>query len=122
MRGTLLPSVKVARTKSYWPSTPKMPVATGEQVPLPRHLAAAEDSVALGIDGLDELGAGAAGREILAAQNAGRLPEDEVVVLGVVGLGVEAERTVVRLRPSSAVLAVSIFRPGLPISNVPGAS
>ena len=27
-----------------------------------------------------------------------------------------------RLRPISAVLAVSIFRPGLPISNVPGAS
>ena len=37
--------------------------------------------------------------EILAAQNAGRLPEDEVVVLRVVDLGVEAERAVDALEP-----------------------
>ena len=65
-----------------------------EQVPLPGHLAAAEDGVALGIDGLDELGAGSATGEILAAQNAGGLPEDEVVVFRIVDLGVEAERAV----------------------------
>ena len=29
MRGTLLPSVKVARMVSNWPSTPKMPLANG---------------------------------------------------------------------------------------------
>ena len=66
---------------------------------MPGHLAAAEDGVALAIDRLDELGAGAAGRELSAAQNAGRLPEDEVVVLGVVDLGVEAERAVDALEP-----------------------
>ena len=70
-----------------------------EHVPLPGHLAAAEDGVALAIDRLDELGAGAAGRELGAAQNAGCLPEDEVVVLGVVDLGVEAERAVDALEP-----------------------
>src|SRR5262249_29566971 len=63
------------------------------QIPLPGNLGAAEDRVALGIDGLDELGIDAvpAGREGGAAEDARRLPEDEVVVVGVVDLGVEAE-------------------------------
>jgi hypothetical protein len=47
----------------------------------------------LGIDGLDEGGVDtvAAGRKRIAAENAGRLPENEVVVVGVIDLGVEAE-------------------------------
>ena len=69
------------------------------EIPLPGHLGAAEDGVALGIDGLDEFGTGAAGREGGAAEDAGRLPEDEVVVVGVVELGVEAEVALEPLQP-----------------------
>src|SRR5262249_57994013 len=63
------------------------------EIPLPGDFAAAEDGVALGIDGLDECGvdAVAAGRKRVAAENAGRLPENEVIVIGVINLGVEAE-------------------------------
>jgi hypothetical protein len=69
------------------------------EIPLPGDLGAAEDGVALGVDGLDEIGTGAAGRESRAAENAGRLPEDEVVVVGVVDLGVEAEIALEPLQP-----------------------
>src|SRR5215472_2672294 len=71
------------------------------EIPLPGDLGAAEDRVALGIDGLDELGvdAVAAGRKRGAAEDAGRLPEDEVVVVGVVDLGVEAEIALEPLQP-----------------------
>ena len=55
MRGTLVPSVKVARTMSYWPSMPKKPPQIGMHVPLELEFAAAEDRVALRIDRLAEL-------------------------------------------------------------------
>src|SRR6516162_10133243 len=100
MRGTLLPSAaKVARTKSYWPSTPKNAGRQRHKIPLPGDLGAAEDRVALGIDGLDEVGTGAAGRKRRAAEDAGRLPEDEVVVVSVVDLGVETEIALEPLQP-----------------------
>src|SRR4051794_5923131 len=61
--------------------------------------AAAEDGVALRIDGLQEFGADAAGREIRAAGDAGELPEDEVAVAGIERLGVETKTS---LRPLEA--------------------
>src|SRR4029077_14993134 len=64
-------------------------------IPLPGDLGTAEDGVALGIHGLQKAGAAvAAGGEILAAFDAGELPEDEVVVAGVIGLAVEPEFSV----------------------------
>ena len=69
------------------------------QVPLPGDFAAAEDGVAPRIDGLQEFGADAAGREIRAAGDAGELPEDEVVVAGIERLGVETKTS---LRPLEA--------------------
>ena len=91
MRGTLLPSVKVARTVSYWPSTPKMPGPSGvtshcHASSAPRKIASRWEMTVCSSSVSD-----AAGGELLAAENAGRLLEDEVVVAGVVGLAVEAE-------------------------------
>ena len=64
------------------------------EIPLPGDLAAAEGRVALRIERLNELGLHAAGRECLAAEDPGRLLEDEVLEPGVIGSGVEAERSV----------------------------
>src|SRR6516162_320189 len=71
------------------------------KIPLPGDLGAAEDGIALGIERLDEGGidAVAAGREGGAAEDSRRLPEDEVVVVGVVDLGVEAEISLEPLQP-----------------------
>ena len=79
----------------------------GDQIPLPGELGAAEDGVALGIDGLDESGidAVAAGRKRRAAEDAGRLAKDEVVVIGVIGLGVEAEIALDALQPELGSVA-----------------
>jgi hypothetical protein len=125
MRGKLLPSVKVARTKSYWPSTPKKAARHRHEVPLPGDLAAAEDRVALGIDGLDELGVDpvAARREFGAAQDVGGLPEDEIVVVGVIDLAVETERAVEPLEAElGAVGGLDLQVLGSPMSKVPDAS
>ena len=58
---------------------------------MPGHLRTPEVGVALGDKGLQQFGLHAAGGELLAAENAGRLLKDEVVVAGVIGLGIEAE-------------------------------
>ena len=50
MRGTLVPSVKVARTMSNWSSMPNMPRPERQHVLLALEFAAAEDRVALRID------------------------------------------------------------------------
>jgi len=77
------------------------------QVPLPGDFAAAEDRVALGIDGLNELGARAAGRKRRVAEDPGRLPKDEVVVVSVIDFAIEAE---VAVRPLQTELgAVCAF-------------
>ena len=60
MRGTLVPSVKVARTTSNWFSIPNDAAPERRDVELALEFAAAEGRVALRIDRLVELAAGAA--------------------------------------------------------------
>ena len=120
MRGTLLPSVKVARTKSYWPSTPKRPLATGTR----SHCQAIRRrgrSRRAGIDGLDEFGVDpvAAGREFRAAQDAGGLPKNEVAVVGVIDFAVETERAIEALEAELG--AVGRFDLQVRIADVEGA-
>ncbi len=52
MRGTLVPSLKVARTASNWFSMPQMPPLSGADVQLALEFAAAEGGVALRVDRL----------------------------------------------------------------------
>ena len=93
MRGTLVPSVKVARTTSNWPSTPHTPLSTVRDVVLRLEFAAAEDRVALRIDRLVELaGRIAATGEVLVAHHAGEAAEDEAGEARVVGGRLEAQR------------------------------
>ena len=88
---------------------------------MPGDLAAAEDRVALGIDGLDELGVDpvAAGRELDTAQDAGGLPEDEVVVIGVIDLAVETERAIEALEAELGTVGSLDLQVG--IADVEGA-
>jgi hypothetical protein len=69
-----------------------------------------EDRVALGIDCLDEGGLGAAGRKRRAAEDAGCLPEDEVVVVGVIDFAVEAEVAVPPLETELGAIAALDFQ------------
>ena len=95
-----------------------MPGPSGVDVPLPGQLGTAEDRIALGDQGLQQLGSDAAGRELLVAENAGRLLKDEVVVARVIGLAVEAESPWLALEADLGGVGGLDDRPALPMSKV----